>query len=728
MLAKLTRLTRIAQNTLEIIMPRCDAPVLAPCLLVVIIAASWLGAARVAGDDEPAGNPVVLHPKCKVRIEKFVQVPVRDGVKLSATLIRPDAEGKFPAVVEYIPYRKDDVTYGVNDVHHYLAERGFVGVRLDVRGTGSSEGVNTDEYMPVEQTDGFDAVEWLARQPWCNGKVGMFGTSYGGFTCVQVAMHRPPSLKAIAPMYATDDRYSDDCHYSPGGNMRMYYDVGTYGGNMVAMNALPPVPEYVGEKWVEMWKDRLENNQPYIPTWMKNQVDAPYWRGASLRPDYERIQCPVFLIAGWRDGYANAMLRMFTRLKTPTRLLMGPWVHQRPNASVPGPRIDYLNEVSRFFAHYLRDDDTGFTKEPAMAVYMQHYVRPDRTLDVSPGHWRSERSLTPAGSSEMTWHLQEGGVLSAKPQAAGRQPFDGVEYVPTVGLANMFWSAGGMTYYLADDQRADEAYSLVYTTPPLAKDVHILGWPRVILHGSSSARVATFTAKLADVAPDGSSCLIVDGSLNGTRRKSLSQPEPMKPGEIYELDIPMNPIGWVLKKGHRLRLAVAAADFPNLWPTPEKASNRLYRGGDHPSRVLLPVVPAAKLSPPAFLPPPALKAFGKSFGRPGKQEMHHDQITGTSSIVHESASQRILPDGLGSLAGEQKFRCTASARDPAQASIIGTHKFTLTRENETIEVTGESSIRATATTFIISVNLIVTRNGQPFFQKKWMTTEPRRLL
>src|SRR6185436_3140232 len=212
----------------------------------------------------PTDNPRMINAKHKVKTIRNVLIPTRDGTKLSADFIRPDADGKFPAIIEYIPYRKDDLSLSVNDAHHYFAERGFVGVRLDVRGTGSSEGVNTDEYMAVEQQDGFDAVEWLAKQSWCNGNIGMYGTSYGGFTCIQVAMHRPAHLKAIVPMYATDDRYTDDCHYTPGGNMRMYYDVGTYGGSMVAMNALPPPPELAGAKWAETWKERLENNQPYL--------------------------------------------------------------------------------------------------------------------------------------------------------------------------------------------------------------------------------------------------------------------------------------------------------------------------------------------------------------------------------------------------------------------------------------------------------------------------------
>src|SRR5262249_48277781 len=279
-------------------------------------------------------------------------------------------------------------------------------------------------------------------------------------------------LKAIVPMYATDDRYTDDCHYTPGGNMRMYYDVGTYGGTMVAMNALPPIEEYVGERWAELWKKRLEENEPYLLKWMKHQTDGPYWRGASLRPDYDRIKCPVFLIGGWRDGYANTMLRTYTKLKVPKKLLMGPWVHQRPNTSVPGPRINYLNEVVRFFAEHLNGDETGIMKEPPVTVYMQDYARPERTLDVTPGHWRNESQFPAAGTKDLELHLGEGGRLglgpgpAARPQAA----FDEFEYNPTVGLTNGYWSAGGMTFYLAEDQRADEAYSLLWTTPPFDQD------------------------------------------------------------------------------------------------------------------------------------------------------------------------------------------------------------------------------------------------------------------
>jgi len=681
-----------------------------------------------SGSSIQAVEPIVLKPTYKVRIERAVMIPMRDGKHLSADLIRPDAEGRFPAIVMYHPYRKDDVGRGGGGEHYYFAERGFVAVRLDARGTGSSEGTNTDEYMPQEQEDGYDAVEWLAQQPWCNGSVGMYGASYSGFTSLQVALHRPPHLKAIVPVYATDDRYTDDCHYTPGGNMRMYYDVGHYGGWMVAMNALPPIPELVGDRWAELWKQRLEQNEPYLLKWMKQQVDGPYWRNGSLRPGYDRIQCPVFLIAGWRDGYPNPMLRMYTQLKVPKKLLMGPWVHSLPHGSVPGPRIDWANEACRFFAHWLRGEDTGIMKEPPVSVYMQEYSTPDRTQDVTPGYWRNESDFPVAGTEERTFYLEENGVLDEKPAAHGKREYDEYEYFPTVGTTNGYWSGGGISYYLPDDQRADEAYSRVYTTVPLEKEVQVLGWPKVILHASSTARVATFVVKLADVAPDGHSALIVDGSLNGTRRKSYTDPTPLSPGEVYELNIPMWPTGWILKPGHRLRLAISSSDFPNLWPTPESANNRVYRGGRYSSRLVLPVVPKSNLAPPQFLPAPAMHQLVRGYSVPATQQVSVDQISGTVTIIGHSGGTTVLDEGLGSIISDNDFRCWASSRNPAQAGIVGLHKITVQREDGVIEVSAESTIRATATDFHILINLNVMRNGKPFLQKQWIATEPRRLL
>ena len=665
---------------------------------IVFIVAGWT-TAHAAPD-----GPSVISPKYETRIERHVMIPMRDGTKLSADMVRPDAEGRFPVVFHYDPYRRSGLGWDI-----YLAKRGFVSLKLDARGTGGSEGINTDEYMPIEQQDGYDAVEWLAQQPWSNGNVGMMGASYSGFTSLQVATHRPPHLKAIVPIYATDDRYTDDCHYTPGGNMRMYYDVGTYGGMMVGLNALPPYPEMDRLNWTEMWKLRLEKNEPYILQWMKHQVDSPYWRSGSLRPDYDRVQCPVFLIAGWHDGYASSMLRTYANLKAPKKLLAGPWCHTLPDSSMPGPRIEYMSEVSRFFAHWLRGEDTGIMQEPPLTFYMQEFAKPERTMDTIPGHWRNDANFPVPGTKELTFYLAEDGKLIPQPNEKVNRDYDEYNYLATVGLANGYWSAGGIPFYLADDQRADEAYSMTFTTSPFERETHLLGWPKVVLHASSSAQVATFVTKLSDVAPDGTSALIADGSLNGTRRQSLTNPSPMKPGEIYELSVPMWPAAWVLKPGHRLRMAVSSSDFPNLWPTPEAARNRIYRSGRYPSRVILPVVPPSTLKAPQFLPASPLAQRSNP-----TQQVTYDQITGMATVIVSSP--------------RSEFRCSASSRDPSQASIVGTHKHTVTVGNEVVEVNTESSIQATKTAFRIFINLNVTKNGKPFFQKAWTVTEPRRLL
>lgn len=258
--------------------------------------------------------------------------------------------------------------------------------------------------------------------------------------------------------------------------------------------------------------------------------------------------------------------------------------------------------------------------------------------------------------------------------------------------------------------------------------MEILGWPKVILHASSSAKVVTFVAKLADVAPDGSSALIVDGSLNGTRRHSFSHPAPMKPGEIYELNIPIQPTGWVIQPGHRLRLAICSADFPNLWPTPEQAINRIYRAELYPSRLVLPVAIQNELAPPCFLPPPQLHQVVQLIPGPETQQVIYDQIANTVAVDRKARVTVLLDDQLGKFSSEQDFHCLTDCSNPAHASITGLHRYQLEREDGVFETCAESTIRATETAFHILINLNVTCNGKAFFQKRWLASEPRQLL
>jgi hypothetical protein len=369
-------------------------------------------------------------------------------------------------------------------------------------------------------------------------------------------------------------------------------------------------------------------------------------------------------------------------------------------------------------------------KEPPLQVYMQETYKPDRRIENLPGLWRGDAAFPPASASESVFYLSEDGRLARSQSTSSGQNFDEYDYKATVGLNNAYWSAGSIRFYLADDQRQDEARSLVYTSPVFEEETHILGWPQVIVHGSSSAKVAAFVARLAAVSPDGHSTLITDGAINGTRRNSLEKPEPMKPGEIYELKVPMAPTGWIIRRGDRLRLSISSGDFPNLWPTPYPARNRIYRGGSFLSRVVLPVVRKSETPAPEFLPPPVLRrvvAPGTSAVEP-LQQVIFDQLKNAATVVFRSGGSSVLDQNMGTISSHSEFHCSASDDNPAQASIVGTHKLAMRREDGVIEVIAESSIRATETDFHLTVNIHVTRNGHSFFQKQWLHTEPRRLL
>jgi hypothetical protein len=660
-----------------------------------------------------------------MRIAKNVRVPMRDGVRLAADLFRPDAAGPLPALVEYHPYRKDDMSVPRNGPHHYFAEHGYASVRLDVRGTGASEGANTDEYTLQEQLDGYDAVEWIARQPWCDGQVAMFGSSYSGFTSLQVALHRPPHLKTIIPIYATDDRYADDCHYV-GGTLRMYYDIGFYATRMVAWNALPAAADGLEEEWERIWQTHLEGSRPYLLTWLAHQADGPYWRPASVAGQYESIACPVFLIGGWQDGYPNPPLRLFQHLRVPRRVLIGPWNHARPDAATPGPRIDYLREMLRWLDHWMKGRDTGVQVDPPVAIYMQRYDPPHPGRQLTSGEWRWLSEWPPPGQRSLSlFPAPEGGLAAEPPPRQGVAEF---RYVPTVGVAGGLWS-GGLSVGLPGDQRPDEAYSLVFTSDPLAEPLELLGRPQAILRAASSAPVAAFVAKLCDVAPDGSSALVTRGVLNATRRLSLAAPAPLEPEQTYELTLELDATGWIFEPGHRIRLAIAGTDFPNVWPTPLAATNRVILGGPAPSCLVLPLAPAdAPGAPrPEFLPPPPPRPTADVTTDGPTWEVRHDVMRGTTAVHIAHGRSLKLPDG-SEITERQRLQCTAARDDPATASAEGETHIRRAHRGKVTECTALGRLASSATTLDLTVDLQVLHNGRSHFQRRWSASFPRLLL
>jgi len=656
-----------------------------------------------------------------VKVHTAIRVRMRDGVELNVRVTRPDVPGQFPGVMEYHPYRR--LGAAMPDYHDeyppvvpYLAERGYAVVQFDVRGTGSSSGFSTDIYSPEERRDGYDMVAWIAAQPWCTSDVGMIGKSYGAVVQWQVAVQRPPALKAIVVRSANDDVYTG--FTNPGGCIRPWM-FEYYAPLMNALNFAPPDPSLVGDRWAQIWQERLERSEPWSLGYIGNTLHGPYWRDQSLAPGYDRVQCAVLLIEGWADWYATEELRAFQRLGTPKKILIGPWGHYyaEEKEAFPGPRIDARREYLKWFDHWLKGIDNGVMQEPPVTVFVRGWQAPSLLCLEDAGTWRNEAAWPPARVQTTGLYLGADGTLAG---TAGANGSDSYEYRPSVGITTGRRGLGSTTpWAMPVDQRLDEAYSLLFTTDPLRESMELLGQPEALLYVASTAEVAYFHVKLADIAPDATSRLICDGGLLATHRSSHEAPETLLPGEIYALRIPLRHCAYAVEAGHRLRIAIASAEFQNAWPTGQRAINTIFHGGDHASLVMLPVAPpdAHPLAPPRFAAPPHPLPSPDSLARPG--------YAFELDLVNDTVTCALRAPSGGRTSNHSRY--TVSNRTPALAAITAsaTHNAVHPTLDIHVEATCQTSSDADSYTHISQVRITV--DGAPHFSKSWSASVPRKL-
>ncbi len=627
-------------------------------------------------------------------LERDVRIPMRDGVHLSADIYRPDRPGRLGAILEHIPYRKDDMRAlqdrGQNLV---LVEAGFVCVRLDVRGTGSSEGVAVDEYTEAEQLDGVEVVEWISRQEWCNGNVGSWGKSYGGFSCIQLAARRPPGLRAIAPVYATDDRYTDDMHYD--GGAVAAFELSNYPIRMIGMNALPP-GEGRGPEFDRRWRERIESTPPWVVRWLTEQRDGPYWRNGSLRPDYERIACPVFIVSGWHDGYRTAGVRMAHRLRSPWQLLAGPWTHVAPDRGVPRPVYPFMRELIQFFRTHLDPDSAPVhvAGRPRSVVFIEEHDAPGETPERVSGEWIASESW-PASTAETVLTL--GTRQTAAPSAS-------------VGLATGNWCPPPPDSGLFGDQRIDEARSACFDSEPLSDPIAVLGVPRVRFRIAHPGPRAIVSVKLNDVAPGGASQPVTRGAVNVACDGEAA----------VELDLMAT--GWRFRPGHRIRVAVAANDWPCLWPLPRLEPVNVTTAVE----LVVPDLPEdAEPYVPTTDVVPVTWTGGVVSDRPSRWEIARDAETGMAGVEAADWSAFEFPqEGLRCEEGHV-YLTGVRDDDPLSARVEGRTRFGLTRPG--LDVVAEASGRFTCTEseFVVELDLAVTRDGEPFHTRRWRERIPR---
>jgi hypothetical protein len=693
-------------------------------------------------------DPEALRPASAARHEVAVawdvRIVARDGVELSANLWRPiphpdDPAGtRFPAILELIPYGKDnwrrnaDVGRG-----EYFARRGYAFCRVDVRGTGSSGGVALDEYTEAETRDGYDVVEWLAAQAWCSGAVGMWGISYGGFSAIQVAKLRPPHLRAIVPIMATDDRYLTDVHYI--GGCVTASELSQYAVSQVAMNAMPPDASFRGTGWLDEWQARLEATPAWLFEWLRQQHDGSYWRQGSLAPEYEAIEAAILNIGGWMDSYVDAALRMQALCTAPSRTIVGNWVHSLPADATPGPNLDELHEMVRFFDRWLKGLSDGSALEPPVVWFERDHAPPEPFPTVLPGRWRAAEAFPHPAVESREWHFGGGpmplvGTL-LEPGDPGRGA--GVQryaHRPTVGTrGSLSWGAGGVPNGLGRDLRPDEALGPTFTSAPLGEPLSILGVPEVVLHVSVSAPVATAVVRLTDVAPDGSSAQVTAGILNLTHRHDHAAPEALEPGRIEEVRVVLRPAGYRFEPGHRIRVSVASSAWPVIWPSPYAAEFELHCGPATPSRLVLPEVPPA--GGPGDLPVPAFKTTrpdvravsgGGSSDRP-RWEVAEDVIDGSLTVTIHDGGEDVLHDGRRLYAAET-LRLTAWDAHPERAVMDADVVYRWWEHEAAIEIRARSIQTSSASEFDLSVDLEVDLDGAGFFRRHWQERIPRRLV
>lgn len=620
-------------------------------------------------------------------------IPMPDGVNLSARLWLPETAARVPAVLECVPYRKRDLYRFADDLWGpQLAANGIAFIRLDVRGSGESEGVITDEYSEAELNDCEEAIAWLAKQDWCNGAVGMRGISWGGINALQVAARRPPALKAIMPMGSCGRRYTDDAHYIGGGLGHTNFQ---WGALFKKVMAGPPDPLIHGERWLDLWRQRLDATPPILATWLQHQREDAYWKRGSVAEAPRDIAIPAYFVSGWSDTYATPSLHLFSSLKTPAKILIGPWGHTYPYTASQG--LDWAQEEVRWWRYWLMQEDTGIMREPRVRAFLIETLN-DKTGSAPgaySGHWIASEYWPPR-NQPVTFHLN-GGELGGTPKtgpALIHRDNGGV------GATRSEWLDRHPT-----EQSHDDARSTVFDTAPLATRMDLTGSGELKLRIAADKPVAKIFVRLNEVSFDGKSWPVTWAALNLTRRDSMSAPTPLAPGEVYDVTIKLRPAAYVFLPGSRIRLAISESFWPMLWPSPEAPALTLPTGVSTltlPMRAKTTDAPFGDHSPPLW-------TCGLLQPDPGDDLNHYMTVLPSDDIVEAAANIEL------SSSGEETSELTAG--DPLSARWRQTTRSSWKRDGWACAVEASYNLTSDATHFHIVETLTATHNGAEIFTR-----------
>jgi putative CocE/NonD family hydrolase len=649
-------------------------------------------------------------------------ITLKDGRKLSARIWLPDdaQDNPGPANLEYLPYRKRDGTAARDEsTYPVFAEAGYAGVRVDISGTGESDGDFDDEYSPREHADGLEVIDWIASQPWCDGNIGMMGISWGGFNSLQLAALRPEPLKAVIAIGTTVDRYNDDIHYKNGCHL---YSNFSWSSVMLCYASRPPDPVLVGDEWKKMWIYRLRTQPFPLEVWLTHQRRDEYWKHGSVCENYEGILIPTLVISGWADGYLNAPPAMVENSLSVSRAINGPWIHKYPHFAWPKPRMDFHGEAIAWWDRWLKGIENGVEEMPGYRAYISERVRPVGYRDFESGRWVAETQWPSPNIKNTGFYLADLGKLDLR---SGDD-----ERVTVCSPQDCGISCGEIFTLKPDsempgDQRIDDGGSLVFDSDVLPQAVEILGRPTLSLRVNIDKPVGNLAARLCDVHPDGMSYRVSWGVLNLAHREGNEYPSPMIPGIDEDITIQLNECGYRFLPGHRLRLSISTAYWPMVMPPPEVTIANIEMGRN--SILTLPVRSGGdsiRVAEPANPNPlPNYKnhspdAHQRSVTRDMQHNMTHYRVfddTGEDEVPGHGMRTRHTHEEVWSISPE----------DPLSSAATSEYICYMSRENWRIRTVSHSSMACDAENYYLKASVDAYEGDELVNNRHWEKTIKR---
>lgn len=642
--------------------------------------------------------------------EPNVFIPLPNGMQLAARIWKPAdvAEHPAPAVLEFLPYRRRDMTAPRDELTYpQFAARGIVGVRVDMRGTGESDGLFDDEYSEQELSDAEAVIAWIADQPWCNGRVGMMGISWGGFNGLQVAARRPPALGAVISIASTVDRFADDIHFKGGAMLssNLYW-----ANQMLCYNARVP-DSAVREDWRELWLERLKATAPVVEPWFAHGRRDAYWKHGSICDNFDDVTIPTFVIAGWADGYRNTPWKARMGMPDRCHAMTGPWIHKYPHFAKPGPQFEFIDAACAFWHEHL--SGRGEAGLAGNRVYMLHGIDPSGDRSRDAGRWLD---IDDRAAQDQVLYLTPT-ALSPAPNAVGGEA---VLRSPLVmALEGGEYFCGSIDEGLAADQARTDGASLCFDTGALDAPMEMIGMATLGADVAIDAPQGYVIARLMDVHPDGRSTLISKAILNLSHRNGPEVPQPMTPHKAERVTLTFDAAAYHVPAGHQLRLALSTNYFPFIMPAPTDVTAKIDLSD---AQLHLPIYPYTEVA----VPEGAHRLPDYETREEGHTRRDVTEVDGITTVRLETDTGHLIHPEHG-IEWRDTRSSTWSIQEGDPLSVVGeeeNHDWHW-RDGVETHVVAKSRLTTDGGHWKVETSLHAYEQDQEVYARQWQYTKPR---